>query len=368
MFAKNTSNGSVFTTSYTYGSNDKEYVFCCKGRPFVALASSSLYTPASTLVDYNLVRQLGLKMTDIQCRKFSYGGHKLRILGRISTAVQCVQNGRIGGNFHIKGLVVSDLNTLLDTHCVAGSKMQEKLAHLSAQTTTDVDDEEEEDEEENYSSEDLDTSQEVSVSSAPISPRKMSAPSTTSAVKSLPSTTASVKLSSNAMMSISSAFPTPEMKPSLVKSKLPFTPFDTTMPSGISGPHPARLYTILDGDRSGPCGGYDYWSEWAEGKPLKLSRVDGEPRVVNLTGGTHHYGDMLRVGDWRHLADPTEHQARHIILANLRRAAPDRVCLLCSYNMASKHECRLPSRDKRILKTHCKDCCQEICGPSHESI
>merc|ERR550534_2806608 len=126
-------------------------------------------------------------MTDIQCRKFFYGGHKLRILGRISTAVQCVQNGRIGGNFHIKGLVVSDLNTLLDTHCVAGSKMQEKLAHLSAQTTTNDGEEEEDEDGYYYSSEDLDTSQEVSVSSTPISPAKMSsAPISQAKVTSAP--------------------------------------------------------------------------------------------------------------------------------------------------------------------------------------
>ena len=106
--------------------------------------------------------------------------------------------------------------------------------------------------------------------------------------------------------------------------------------------------------------------EVVEGNPLKLSRVDGEPRVVNLTGGTHHDGDMLRVGDWRQLKDPADHQARHIILANLRRAAPDRTCLLCSYNMASRHDCPI-SVDKTV-KTHCKTCCLELCGPSHESI
>ena len=28
----------VLTTSYTYGTSDKEYVFSCKGRPFALLA------------------------------------------------------------------------------------------------------------------------------------------------------------------------------------------------------------------------------------------------------------------------------------------------------------------------------------------
>ena len=80
----NTNDGSsVFTTTYTYGSADKEYVFSCKGRPFVALVSPNLPTPTSSLVDYDFVRALGLKMSDIQCKKFHFGGHKMRILGRV---------------------------------------------------------------------------------------------------------------------------------------------------------------------------------------------------------------------------------------------------------------------------------------------
>ena len=81
-------------------------------------------------------------MTDIQCRKFSFAGHKLRILGRKSTAVQCVQHGRICGSFHLKGLVFSDLNQTLDTHCVAGTKMRERLEYLSGQTSYDTNQEE----------------------------------------------------------------------------------------------------------------------------------------------------------------------------------------------------------------------------------
>ena len=118
----------VLTTSYTSGTSDKEYVFSCKGRPFAALVSSNLPTPTSTLLDYDFIRKLRIKMTDVQCRKFQFGGHKMRILGRVSSAVQCVQGGRITGSFHIKGLVVTDLYELLDTHCVAGTKMREKIA------------------------------------------------------------------------------------------------------------------------------------------------------------------------------------------------------------------------------------------------
>ena len=34
----------VLTTSYSYGTTDKEYVFSCKGRPFAALVSPKLPT------------------------------------------------------------------------------------------------------------------------------------------------------------------------------------------------------------------------------------------------------------------------------------------------------------------------------------
>ena len=119
---------NTFTTTYKYPSADQEFIFTCKGRPFAALVYSDYPLPTSNLLDYDLVQKLGLKMTDIQCRKFHFHGHKFRILGRVSTAVQCVQNGRISGNnFHIKGFVVSDLNQVLDTHCVAGNRMKQFL-------------------------------------------------------------------------------------------------------------------------------------------------------------------------------------------------------------------------------------------------
>merc|ERR1719219_2547631 len=51
----------------------------------------------------------------------------MRILGKISTTVQCIQDGRISGNFHIKAKVVEDLNTILDTHGVFGRKLKDQL-------------------------------------------------------------------------------------------------------------------------------------------------------------------------------------------------------------------------------------------------
>ena len=119
--------GAVFTTSYQYGSSDEEYIFACKGRPFVALLSDNLPTPVSTLIDHHMVRDLGLKISNLQCRKFCFAGHKMRILGQVSTAVQCITNGKTSGGFHLKGLVVTNLDQLLDTQVVAGIKMKEKI-------------------------------------------------------------------------------------------------------------------------------------------------------------------------------------------------------------------------------------------------
>ena len=86
--------------------------------------------------------------------------------------------------------------------------------------------------------------------------------------------------------------------------------------------------------------------------------------MVNLRGnylalgGNRHDGDMLRVGDWSKLDDPAEHQARQVVLANIRRANPDRACVLCSYHLASKHSCSLQTKEEIV--NHCKDCCKEF--------
>ena len=112
---------------YQYGNDEKEFVFCVKGRPFPCLVSPYLPTPTASLLDYDLVRSLGLKMTDLQCKKFSYSGFKMRILGKISVTVQCIHDGVSSGTFHIKANVVLDLAKNLDTECVAGTKMAAQL-------------------------------------------------------------------------------------------------------------------------------------------------------------------------------------------------------------------------------------------------
>lgn len=119
-------------TSYNQGLlGDREYIFAVKGRPFAILSSPGNNTPDFNLIDWALVRDLNLKMSDLQCTKFYFSGHKMRILGKISTTVQCIQDGRIFGNFHIKARVVEDLYTKMDTHGVAGNKLNEQLrAHM----------------------------------------------------------------------------------------------------------------------------------------------------------------------------------------------------------------------------------------------
>ena len=113
--------------SYKYGNDEKEFVFCVKGRPFPCLVSPHLPTPTASLLDYNLVRDLGLKMTDLQCQKFSFSGFKMRILGKVSLTTQCIHDGIPSGAFQIKANVILDLAKNLDTECVAGSKMAAQL-------------------------------------------------------------------------------------------------------------------------------------------------------------------------------------------------------------------------------------------------
>ena len=105
----------------------KEFVFSCKGRPFAMLSSQRISVPTLSLIDFNLVRDLGMKLKDIQCSQFTFAGHKLRILGKVSQTVQCVKDGKLQGNIHIKANVVEDLKVTFDTHSIAGEKMTKIL-------------------------------------------------------------------------------------------------------------------------------------------------------------------------------------------------------------------------------------------------
>ena len=115
------------TMCYQYGNDEKEYIFCVKGRPFPCLVSPYIPTPTASLLDYDLVKSLGLKMVDLKCEKFSFCGHKMRILGKCSITAQCIHDGVSSGAFQIKANVVLDLAKNLDTECVAGTKMAAQL-------------------------------------------------------------------------------------------------------------------------------------------------------------------------------------------------------------------------------------------------
>ena len=122
---------NLITTCYEGKYLDREFVFSCRGRPFSVLTAPLFPTPAFTMIDHNLVRELRLRLTDLQCVKLTYGGQKLRILGRVNTTIQCVIDGVPAGNFQFKAHVVQDIYQLFDTHAIAGVKMSEKLSGMS---------------------------------------------------------------------------------------------------------------------------------------------------------------------------------------------------------------------------------------------
>ena len=75
------------------------------------------------MIDHNLVMELGLKITDLQCKKICFAGKKLRLLGKISMTVQCIKDGKMFANMHLRGSVVENLKDVIDSHCIAGQKL-----------------------------------------------------------------------------------------------------------------------------------------------------------------------------------------------------------------------------------------------------
>ena len=67
-------------------------------------------------MDYGLIQDLGLRMNDLQCLKLFFGGENLRILGCVSTSVQCIVDGSPLGNIYFKAFVVEDLRRRFNTH------------------------------------------------------------------------------------------------------------------------------------------------------------------------------------------------------------------------------------------------------------
>ena len=115
------------TDSYDYANQEQEFVVCHKNRPFVILVSPNLPTPSSSYIDHHLAMELNLKMTEISCKKLSFAGRKLRILGKVSFTVQCVQDGNVFGTLHFKGSVVENLHQHFDVHSIAGAKLSSIL-------------------------------------------------------------------------------------------------------------------------------------------------------------------------------------------------------------------------------------------------
>lgn len=120
-------NKDFVTMCYDNYPDQREFVFSMKGRPFSMLSTQRLPVPPSNLIDYNLVRDLGLKMSDLQCSKFNFGGQKFRILGKISQTVQTITNGVISGTAHLSANVVENLSNTFDSHSIAGKKITEML-------------------------------------------------------------------------------------------------------------------------------------------------------------------------------------------------------------------------------------------------
>ena len=114
---------------------EKEFVVACKGRPFSILTSPLLPVPTVTYLDYELVRDLNLRMSSLQCSKLFYGGEKLRVLGHISTTVQCIIDGSPLGNIQMKCHVVEDLKKYFNTHGIAGEKLRKKLLNVGTEHT-----------------------------------------------------------------------------------------------------------------------------------------------------------------------------------------------------------------------------------------
>ena len=137
IFTKKKSKGKTSARTFSTACQDyspemKEYVFAIKGRPFAMLASQKLPVPPVSLMDYNLVRDLGLEMHDLQCTKYTFGGVRLRVLGRISQTVQTIQDGAVSGTAHVRANVVENLYQAFDTHSVAGQQMITSLTSSTA--------------------------------------------------------------------------------------------------------------------------------------------------------------------------------------------------------------------------------------------
>ena len=167
---------------------------------------------------------------------------------------------------------------------------------------------------------------------------------------------ASSALPSGTMTSSSSAKMSPYMVLPAARNRVGVT--ETSHAAKLRVPERGDLFWEDQNPSQDP----HYWldrCEAKEGETLKLSHIDGQPRVINLL---HHPlqdsrdDQMLRVGNWGGLRDPARHQAQHVLLARIRReeldfGSKDRVCNLCSYSLGHRCDLYYPAM------VHCKECC-----------
>ena len=119
------------TSCNKYPNQEKEHILSFKGRPFGCLDSPHFPTPTSTLMDHDLVHDLGLKMYDLRYTKITYCGAKMRILGTVHLTAQTIHDGVESGAFPMKANVVHDLEKNVDCECVAGVEMIAQLERMS---------------------------------------------------------------------------------------------------------------------------------------------------------------------------------------------------------------------------------------------
>ena len=119
------------TASHHYPDADSEFVFSYRGQPFAAAIASSCPAPTSTLIDFAMVRDFKMKMTDFKCQKFSFANQKLRIVGKISSFVQYVKDGTPLGQYKFSATVVRGLTQALDVDSIAGTRLVSQLTGKS---------------------------------------------------------------------------------------------------------------------------------------------------------------------------------------------------------------------------------------------
>ena len=119
------------TASHHYPDSDSEFVFSYRGQPFAAAVASNYLAPTSRLIDFAMVRDFKMKMTDFKCQKFSFANQKLRIVGKISSFVQYVKDGTPLGQYKFSATVVRGLTQALDVDSIAGTKLVSQLTGQS---------------------------------------------------------------------------------------------------------------------------------------------------------------------------------------------------------------------------------------------